>query len=134
MVALPYEDGSGWYVEARWIGRATEQLGRFNTYAEARDWIALEFEHLLCTSGAAIRKPAPARTTVRRPASERLGCHCAIAIGTVLRRSDINHGMDHVRGGHRCHLPVATAGPYAFLSKCIRPADVSSFVRIIESA
>jgi hypothetical protein len=42
LVALPYEDGPGWYVEARWIGRATERLGRFNTYAEARDWITLE--------------------------------------------------------------------------------------------
>ena len=38
----PYEDGSGWYVEAKWIGHATERLGRFDTYSEARDWIALE--------------------------------------------------------------------------------------------
>jgi hypothetical protein len=38
----PHEDGSGWHVEAKWIGRATERLGRFDTYTEARDWIALE--------------------------------------------------------------------------------------------
>jgi hypothetical protein len=38
----PYEDGSGWYVEAKWVGRAAEKLGRFGTYSEARDWIALE--------------------------------------------------------------------------------------------
>jgi hypothetical protein len=38
----PYEDGSGWYVEAKWIGRATEQLGRFDTYYEAGTWITLE--------------------------------------------------------------------------------------------
>ena len=38
----PYDDGSGWYVEAQWIGRATEQLRRFDTYSGARDWIALE--------------------------------------------------------------------------------------------
>jgi hypothetical protein len=38
----PYDDGSGWYVEAKWVARATEQLGRFDTYSEARDWMALE--------------------------------------------------------------------------------------------
>jgi hypothetical protein len=36
------EDGSGWYVEAYWIGRPTERLGRFATYSEANDWITLE--------------------------------------------------------------------------------------------
>jgi hypothetical protein len=46
--AIPYltpralEDGSGWYVEAYWIGRPTERLGRFATYSEANDWIAFE--------------------------------------------------------------------------------------------
>jgi hypothetical protein len=46
--AIPYlsphafEDGSGWYVEAYWIGRPTERLGRFGSYSEANDWIALE--------------------------------------------------------------------------------------------
>jgi hypothetical protein len=38
----PYQDGSGWYVEAKWIDRPTERLGRFETYAEARDWIVLQ--------------------------------------------------------------------------------------------
>jgi hypothetical protein len=38
----PHEDGSSWYVEAKWIDRATEQLGRFDTYSEARNWITLE--------------------------------------------------------------------------------------------
>jgi hypothetical protein len=38
----PFEDGSGWYVEAKWVGRDPERLGRFDTYAAAREWIALE--------------------------------------------------------------------------------------------
>jgi len=38
----PFEDGSGWYVEAKWIDRPAEQLGRFDTYSEARNWITLE--------------------------------------------------------------------------------------------
>jgi hypothetical protein len=38
----PFEDGSGRYVEAQWIGRPTERLGRFAVYSEANDWIALE--------------------------------------------------------------------------------------------
>jgi hypothetical protein len=37
-----FEDGSGWYVEAYWIGRLTERLGRFAIYSEDHDWIALE--------------------------------------------------------------------------------------------
>ena len=38
----PYEDEPGWYVEAKWIDRAPERLGRFDTYSEAREWIVLE--------------------------------------------------------------------------------------------
>jgi hypothetical protein len=38
----PFEDGSGWFVEAQWVGRPTERLGRFAIYAEASDWIALQ--------------------------------------------------------------------------------------------
>jgi hypothetical protein len=38
----PHEHGTGWYVEAKWVDRTTEQLGRFDTYSEARNWIALE--------------------------------------------------------------------------------------------
>jgi hypothetical protein len=38
----PFEDGSGWYVEAQWITRAKEKIGHFATYAEARNWITLE--------------------------------------------------------------------------------------------
>jgi hypothetical protein len=37
-----YEDGSGWYVEAYWIDRPAERLGRFGSYSEANDWITLE--------------------------------------------------------------------------------------------
>ena len=37
----PYEDGSGWYVETHWT-RATERIGHFATYSEARNWITLE--------------------------------------------------------------------------------------------
>ena len=42
LAAHPYEDGSGWYVEAKWIGRAAERLGCFETYSQAREWILLE--------------------------------------------------------------------------------------------
>lgn len=38
----PFEHGPGWYVEAKWIGRPTERLGRFDVYSEAHDWILLE--------------------------------------------------------------------------------------------
>jgi hypothetical protein len=38
----PFEDGSGWYVEVQWIGRPTEQLGRFAIYADASEWITLQ--------------------------------------------------------------------------------------------
>jgi hypothetical protein len=38
----PFDDGSGWYVEAQWVGRRTEQLGHFTVYSEASDWIALQ--------------------------------------------------------------------------------------------
>jgi hypothetical protein len=37
-----FDDGSAWYVEAYWIGRLPERLGRFATYSEANDWITLE--------------------------------------------------------------------------------------------
>jgi hypothetical protein len=42
LAVRPDGDGDGWYVEAKWVGRAKEQLGRFETYSEARDWVALE--------------------------------------------------------------------------------------------
>ena len=38
----PFDDGSGWYVEAQWIERPTEQLGHFAICSEARDWIAFQ--------------------------------------------------------------------------------------------
>ena len=38
----PFEDGSGWFVEAQWVGRPTERLGCFAIYAEASEWIALQ--------------------------------------------------------------------------------------------
>jgi hypothetical protein len=37
-----FEDGSGWYVEAYWIGRLPERLGNFTSYLDANDWITLE--------------------------------------------------------------------------------------------
>jgi hypothetical protein len=37
-----FEDASGRYVEAYWIGRPPERLGRFATYSESNDWIRLE--------------------------------------------------------------------------------------------
>jgi hypothetical protein len=36
------ERGPGWYVEAKWPTGATEKIGQFATYSEARNWIALE--------------------------------------------------------------------------------------------
>jgi hypothetical protein len=42
LAVRPHGDGDGWYVEAKWVGRAKEQLGQFETYSEARDWVALE--------------------------------------------------------------------------------------------
>ncbi len=36
------ERGPGWYVEAKWPTGATEKIGHFGTYSEARDWIVLE--------------------------------------------------------------------------------------------
>jgi hypothetical protein len=42
LTPLPFNDGSGWYVEAQWIDRPPERLGHFAIYSEARDWIALE--------------------------------------------------------------------------------------------
>jgi len=42
LAARPFEDGSGWYIEVKWVGRDAERLGRFDTYSEARDWITLE--------------------------------------------------------------------------------------------
>jgi hypothetical protein len=38
----PFADGSGWYVEARWINRPKEKTGDFAPFAEARNWITLE--------------------------------------------------------------------------------------------
>jgi hypothetical protein len=42
LIPRPFDDGSGWYVEAQWVGRATEKIGHFATYSEASNWIALE--------------------------------------------------------------------------------------------
>jgi hypothetical protein len=38
----PFEDGTGWYVEAQWVGRPAELLGHFKTNSEASNWINLE--------------------------------------------------------------------------------------------
>jgi hypothetical protein len=38
----PYDDKSGWYVEAWWIHRPLEKIGHFATHSEAREWIELE--------------------------------------------------------------------------------------------
>jgi hypothetical protein len=55
----PFEDGSGWYVEASWIQRGKEKLGHFATFAEARDWIDLEsISHLVLREiGSMIKLP-----------------------------------------------------------------------------
>jgi hypothetical protein len=36
------EDRSGWYVEAWWTNRPSENIGHFATQSEARNWITLE--------------------------------------------------------------------------------------------
>jgi hypothetical protein len=42
LIPRPRERGPGWYVEVQWIDRASEKIGQFATYSEARNWIALE--------------------------------------------------------------------------------------------
>jgi hypothetical protein len=36
------EDRSGWYVEAWWTNRPSEDIGHFATQSEARNWKTLE--------------------------------------------------------------------------------------------
>jgi hypothetical protein len=36
------EDRSGWYVEAWWTNRPSENIGHFATQSEARTWVTLE--------------------------------------------------------------------------------------------
>ena len=57
----PFEDGSGWYVEAKWVHHAAEKLGRFDTYSEARNWIALESSSYFALReiGSVIKHPEP---------------------------------------------------------------------------
>jgi hypothetical protein len=38
----PRDDKSGWYVEAWWTNRPSENIGHFATQSEARNWITLE--------------------------------------------------------------------------------------------
>jgi hypothetical protein len=42
LAVRPREDKSGWYVEAWWTNRPSENIGDFATQSEARNWITLE--------------------------------------------------------------------------------------------
>jgi hypothetical protein len=42
LAVRPREDKSGWYVEAWWTNRPSENIGQFATQSEARNWIMLE--------------------------------------------------------------------------------------------
>ena len=42
LAVRPREDKSGWYVEAWWTNRPSENIGPFATQSEARNWITLE--------------------------------------------------------------------------------------------
>ncbi len=42
LAVRPREDRTGWYVEAWWTNRPSENIGRFATQSEARNWITLE--------------------------------------------------------------------------------------------
>ena len=42
LAVRPREDRSGWYVEAWWTNRLSENIGHFATQSEARNWITLE--------------------------------------------------------------------------------------------
>jgi hypothetical protein len=42
LAVRPREDKSGWYVEAWWTSRPSENIGHFATQSDARNWITLE--------------------------------------------------------------------------------------------
>jgi hypothetical protein len=42
LAVLHHEDKWGWYVEAWWTNRPSENIGHFDTQSEARNWITLE--------------------------------------------------------------------------------------------
>ena len=42
LIPREYKDGSGWYVEATWGDRPSEQIGGFQSDSEAHDWISLK--------------------------------------------------------------------------------------------
>jgi hypothetical protein len=42
LAVRPREDKSGWYVEAWWTNRPSENIGHFATQSDARNWITLE--------------------------------------------------------------------------------------------
>jgi hypothetical protein len=42
LAVRPREDKTGWYVEAWWTNRPSENIGKFATQSEARNWITLE--------------------------------------------------------------------------------------------
>jgi hypothetical protein len=50
LAVRPLEDKSGWYVEAWWTNRPSENIGHFATQSEARHWITLELTSYFCTS------------------------------------------------------------------------------------
>jgi hypothetical protein len=42
LAVRPCDDRSGWYVEAWWLKRPLEKIGRFPTHGDARKWIEFE--------------------------------------------------------------------------------------------
>jgi hypothetical protein len=42
LAVRPREDKLGWYVEAWWTSRPSENIGHFTTQSDARNWITLE--------------------------------------------------------------------------------------------
>ncbi len=53
------EDKSGWYVEAWWLKRPLEKIGRFHTHCDARKWIEFESTSyfVLREIGSMIKQP-----------------------------------------------------------------------------
>jgi hypothetical protein len=59
LAVRPREDKSGWYVEAWWTNRPSENIGHFATQSDARNWITLE-----STSYFVLRE---IESTIKRP-------------------------------------------------------------------
>jgi hypothetical protein len=59
LAVRPRQDKSGWYVEAWWTNRPSENIGHFATQSEARNWITLESTSyfVLCEIDSMIKHP-----------------------------------------------------------------------------